>query len=910
MERRPTQSCDPAKKCDVCDQVGLPILPVRYAICRSDVKDSWQGPRLSGSFGKEVSAISLPDGEAHYTLRLARYGYLYVFNEVRGEWKGFQVTSDSYLLEFDPHGVPPPREEFEPSCARMADSQVARFVTIPDPKRAGNVWFGFSEAPWPAEVLKRNRTAAERRKHMRCVNVQNWLGGKAIEHAGNALDATVQVSEFKFGKLPRQSSVTNIPFAASSNPTPVVPGKPILVDGVVSSVLETVTVYWNPGFDFSFLPFCRSKQDLPGMESWLQKSASIGRPMMLALNDPAGITQELSALMREKARDFEEENDRAWKQVSAVAIHSMRQAIEDQSAAEELSSVRSRVYTGRAAIELYAAGVTKIPDELTPEQDRNARDSAWKRYRDDYDDDALNAFESNLEGEMHDYTVAHITPLALSFVKWYGHDLFRSWLACNHHEEVSYSSMRLTEIVDNSLDGIVGHEAIQAAVLQDLVGNFTDLKNATMRALTLNDSLAAEVIQQQSKSLADNPGAWSNLFKAYGHVLTRGREKPQELQRGLGLVANLVYKISGGIVTCLSKAGSGLRRGAVNVAITAAARNNMLGLLGVLSGKRIERIGIQASEREMAHFLTEALSQGQPGIDKQQLRARIDQHLRQELNERSGARAATGERNARGRKVFQWAIFWDQRAISAARGGSPGALGNLLMTEDQIRSMVQNRTSQHLGPRVSLDVRLGVVGLVLDAWNTCDAYGKLDVKSEGPALRRGLSMASALMGFVATSVELAGLGLEKTQWGRAALQNEIRFGAARAATRAGAIGFYARAFGVVGGILGAVVDGWKAMDAIRKGDIPMAVFYGVTAISGVVVSILMLAGVLTVGVGFVVLLVLGLLSMLGEWLINLVRDDKIEVWIDKTPFGVNNHGRFESVEDQETAYNALMPAGG
>ena len=106
-----------------------------------------------------------------------------------------------------------------------------------------------------------------------------------------------------------------------------------------------------------------------------------------------------------------------------------------------------------------------------------------------------------------------------------------------------------------------------------------------------------------------------------------------------------------------------------------------------------------------------------------------------------------------------------------------------------------------------------------------------------------------------------------------------------------------------------MIDGWKAYDAYKRNDVPMIAFYTVTAISGAVVAILMLAGVMTAGVGFIVLLVLGLISMLGEWLINLIRDDKIERWLDMTPFGVHNHGSFDSVDTQDEAYNAMLPAG-
>ena len=912
MDKKPTQSCDPAKKCEICDQVGLPILPLRYAISRTDVKEMWQGPALGGAFGKDVTSIALPASEARYTLRLARQGYLYVFNEVRGEWKGYQITSDSYLLEFDPHAAPPPLEEFEPSCARMADSQVARFVTVPDPKRAGKVWFGFTEAPWPKEVLERNRRSSERKKHMRCVDVQAWLKGKTLDHAGGVEDAPALVSEFKFGKRVREQQEVTIPLLPPITPTPPVKAQSNGVDDIITRTIESVEVYANPGFSFSFVPFVRCKQDVPGMEAWLEKSAVGSRPMMLALNDPAGLTQELSALIRQKTREFEEQDDRAWKHATSVAIRGIRQAIEDQAAADKLSKVRASAYTGRAAMELYAAGVTKMREELTAEEDKDARDSAWDRYRDDYSQDKLDQFDTNLGPQMERFTATHLTPIAQSLVLWYKDDDFRTWLACNHHDELSYSSMRLTEIVDSTLDGVVGFECVQGAVLADLTGRFQDIKNCTVRALTLNDKIAAEVIERESKTFlsnADNAGAWSNIFKAYGHVLDRGGNRPQELQHGLGLVAGLVFKASGVIVTALSKAGSAVVRAGLNISISAATRNNLVGLLGVLSGKRIQRVGIRASEREMAHFLVEALSEGQVGVNKRELRARVDQHLRQELSERSGARVATGDRNARGRKVFEWAVFWDKEAMAAVRNGQPGAMANMLMSEEQVRVLVRNRAAQYTAPHVSLDVRLGVVGLILDAWNVADSYGKLDVEKEGPVGRRQLSLASALVGFAGTSVELTGMALAKTSWGRTALAAEIRFGAIEVTNMAGLVGFLGKLLGTVGGLLGAVVDGWKAYESIKSGDIPMAVFYGTTAVAGAVVAYLMFVGAMTAGVGFIVLLVLGLISMLGEWIINLIRDDKVERWLDMTPFGVHEHGRFESPEAQGEAYNAMLPAG-
>ncbi|WP_157476853.1 hypothetical protein [Lysobacter sp. Root690] len=106
-----------------------------------------------------------------------------------------------------------------------------------------------------------------------------------------------------------------------------------------------------------------------------------------------------------------------------------------------------------------------------------------------------------------------------------------------------------------------------------------------------------------------------------------------------------------------------------------------------------------------------------------------------------------------------------------------------------------------------------------------------------------------------------------------------------------------------------IVDGWKALDAYKKGDIPMAAVFLTTGVGAAVVAWMMFAGTLTAGVGFIILLVLAALALLAEWIINRFRDNKIEKWPQKTPFGTKEDGSFASVSDQEAAWKALLPGG-
>lgn len=893
-------ACDPSKKCQMCDQRGLPILPLRYSLARTDVRAGFTMPPLEGKFGAGVKDIVLPAARAQYTLRLARQGYLYVFNEARGEWKGYFVTEDAYLLEFDVHADAPPMEEFAPTCARMATSQLARFVTIPDPSRAGKVWFGFSEAPWAPEVLKRNRLSSERKKHMRAVDVKAWVGGARPDHTGEVGDAKRLVSEFAFEE---QVAKPRDP----SQPTSQMVLDPKTGKMIKQVNLEGVTVSNNPAFDFTTFAFRRCKQQVAGMEEWVKKASPEVPAMMLALNDPAGVTQDVSALMRELVRDFETGKDRNWKLAAATGIKGIRKAIEDQAAATELSERRATAITGKASAELYAAGLIKMPESLTAEQDRKARVSAWNRYKDDYDESAVSRFEAELERETKEFTSSQLTPLAMSFVRWYQSDALRDWLSSNHHEGLEGGGGAFTVIVQRCVEGITGHDQVAAALLKDLNGRFDEKRNITLRALVLNDTTIArylELAAGPSLELANNPGAWSNVLKAFAHVDDRKKNNPADMQTRTGIVANFMHEIAGSFITGLSKAGQTIKVGAANIALSIAMKHRMMALMGAVSGRQITRLPVRASEAELAHFIVEALTAGQSPAEKARARQQVDTHLRQQLTERSGARTATGERNARGRKVFQWAVYWDDETMRALRGTNITTLDRALLSEDQLRAVVRSRAASFASVNIRADVGFGVVGLLLDGWNAADAFTKLDDEKQGPENRRRISLGSALFGLAGTSVELTAIGLERTAYGQVA--RSVRIAAVELRTTSAVIGWMGKLVGTVGAFLGAVVDGWKFYEAAKSGDIPMAILFGATAVGGAVVAVCVLFGWMTAGIGFIIMIVLAIIGFVGEWLINLIRDDKIEIWINKTPFGAHDHGRFESLEDQEAAYVALQ----
>ncbi|MBD8577920.1 hypothetical protein IFR09_15630 [Pseudomonas syringae] len=109
-----------------------------------------------------------------------------------------------------------------------------------------------------------------------------------------------------------------------------------------------------------------------------------------------------------------------------------------------------------------------------------------------------------------------------------------------------------------------------------------------------------------------------------------------------------------------------------------------------------------------------------------------------------------------------------------------------------------------------------------------------------------------------------------------------------------------------GGFLTAVVDVISAFEVKAQGDVPIYRLRLLTAALGIAIATVTRLNLMTAGIAFVAFLVLAGLSLLGEWLINLVRDNKIEVWLGQPPFGIDRPEKFESLTAQNKAWQKLI----
>jgi hypothetical protein len=308
--------------CPFCDKKGLPILPLRHAVARADTAVTM--PKLQAPFGQGVSDIPLPGDEAHYTLRLLRSGYLYVFDERRGEWTAYVVTRQGYLFGFDPHAKTPPKvHDREFSCARAGDAHIARCVTVKDAKHATRVWLGFSDAPWTPAVLEKHAKQAYRQAHMQLFDVAAWRAGGTQPNVDTADKAAALVAEFTlsyamaFGEASSMSRRFGSQYGRNAA---------LAAEGA-EAVMQQLSPWAHALGDL--LDAALMKEKTADFVHWADTAAEPFRPAMVAMPDAAGMAIELNQLALQRALEWTEQPERKWKFETACAIGALRTAVEN-----------------------------------------------------------------------------------------------------------------------------------------------------------------------------------------------------------------------------------------------------------------------------------------------------------------------------------------------------------------------------------------------------------------------------------------------------------------------------------------------------------------------------------------------------------------------------------------------------
>ncbi|AIY41483.1 hypothetical protein LT85_2325 [Collimonas arenae] len=885
-------------------------------------------PKLSAPFvvgDKETDlgkSLALPEKLAHYTLRLLRPGYLYVFDEKRSEWSAYMVMDGAYLFEFDIRAKAPPggwgKVDF--ACKREGDAMIARCITVKDAPLATKVWLGFSDVTWTEEVLKKHDSADYRKAHMQCLDMAAWRSGASQAHAADFSKLSRYVAEYTVDPAGLQHET--VVYVTKYLPKPYT--KPEQLNGnkaedkkaltllsrlilelwprSISTVTPELTRMESAAWAFSTQPFYLQSTDAQPMAIWGDKAAAPYRPVMLALDDPTGIAMELSGLAMQFSAEFTEEPQRKWQYETALTINALKDAVGNGALKDDIASNQgaSDMMDGMAhamdadmgmsyVMKLQSASeqarIKKTHDDIADQ--RTAQGDAikadgWKKYGKYFDEPAQQKYLNvTYPAELHSFAEKNIAPLDLSYLAWLKSKTFQACLTHNFDSKNLSSGEAYLALVTMVIHNTSGRTAVGDYLAQCLQQDPGKPEAWVMRAFAFNqDKLvqawidaAAEKGTSPSSKLSDIIATLHDKFK---DVIVDGEKR--ELKGFLaGPVNRYVYQLFGPAMENLNKAFNSVPAAAAGKMPPSAKRLvTMLGNVALAENPHMIMVDLRGElTRKDAVRTLSAMVAKLGGGDEQAYR--------------SGVRNALAKMgNAEG-KVYPYkgVMLLDKTEAGKLTGLSGNArteaVGSMVLKPDQLENLMESRISK-LG---NIEVKGGTVQSLLSLVLMCSAFGEMTKEQAKGNYFGGktFNFAAAVTTLAGGITETTGHALTATSWGGARTATQIKFMAIKMETRASWLTGGGKLLGVVGGVIAGVVTFFEGVEMLNK----RPVLGGVTMALGIgsVVAAMLLLGTATAGMGFVLGILIAIILGVVGWL----TPNALQDWLNQSGiFGKHEGG--------------------
>jgi len=874
--------------CRVCQRNGLPIMPLRYAVTRTDGWDQAgrpPGPEIPGNLADStLAATPLPEGQ-RYTLRLLRAGYLYVFNELRGRWMGHVVTDKGYLIEYvnlpqdevmaiDPESpqpidgrLQPPPDEQEFACAANPDhAYPGRCIMIPNADRADTIYLAFSDVAWTKRVWKEHATNENgRRDAMRRISLAEWRGG-STQYA-DALDKMGDyLAEANYHWTPLNQHGSSGTWGRGSS-------------GSWENHIGTA-------FDFSPFSLNGIQDRVEGLQRWADEQAEPLEmtPMLVGLEDPVGITSDIASLMRERLKEKMTDPAQARPLAISSVISNIRQSIREDAENRQIYRTEREAYQltyggpgagGVAMASLFSSSLREQQQEMlerwknpTPSQLTTARDDAWDDYTDKLDMSRLQSWERGWQKEMNELDTKQLAPLAQAHAKWMESDLLYECLNAQCDDRDSESGEAFVNVLLLCIQDTQEYAPCAALYQRWLSATTIEQRNLVLRALGYNQSVILSEWEGHAgggltpESLQGLP--WTGLISGYENAIKAVGDGSQ----------NAVIRLTAALGGPFAK-------------LAATAVDNVVGpalvAMGVIARSPVVMVDVTMSRANAIAELTARMMALNPEVGSlDDLNRAIDIQMRK-------ARIYGTPVEGTGR--HRYLILADPRVVEDFPGVDAG--GNVaprrfaeeaILTEADRRAMTRLRWRRLLPTEAGLGVVAGIF--------QCIALGKLAddldnsmAHEENENQWRHRTGIAALAGTLAETVG---------KWSEKASQTGSRLGQAVERYVGRFLRFVGRGIGIGTGVVMAVWDGIRGWQEIQEGN-AVGWLYVSSAIAsaGAVFAFSgfgpLIFGASATGVGIVLVVLVIAIAVLIE----IFKDNKIQDWMERCYFGkFDEDGRY------------------
>lgn len=827
-------------------RIGLPIMPLRYAVLKNDAIF----PALDGDLDMpELRERPLGEG-ARYGVRLLRTGYLYVYDEARSELKGYYVNENATLYNFD---LDKPVEDCDRAftCASQDHEAKASLLTIPNARNATFVWLAFSDVQWTKDVCKahKGRKGAEmRQRHMFKFDVQAWLSGK---------------------KHPQAKSIKTL--------------KDTVADYVVHRKRELDPYGKQQLLGWSTVGYYNVKGWMGEPIEDAAEAFSPGNGLMLALPDGTGILQDIARLMRMRFDDFVSNKEDLRPLTVSKSIESISEIVMQSAESDFLrrrgqdatnysvygtTTPHTAVGPGGAGAEGLAVGQLLL-DWLMPEnregrlaeadnyrhpteeERRKVRWDAWSKYFDNYDENARRAWQSGFDDRLAKFDAGIIVPMAKAHVAWMTCENTLESFQCNYDVNNADSGEVYQTVLALCIDGTQDKRVCFQLYADWLQGNPEDTRNIVLRAMFHNQDFVVKKVVEAHEAAVDWKGIpWSNLHEAYKtglKVLSEGQ---------MDKTARLLEQIMGPLVHVL------------RLGVDSAVARRLAMYMGLLSRQDVAIVEVEGGRKSFrAALIREIMRQHGGRVDLRQMERAVAEELR---------RLEVRGEQIEGSDKKRWFMLVDRQAAASVpadmrAGDRARALAQTTMTIEQYeaRELSRWRTT------INTDVRLGVVGCVFQTVAVYKLWS--DLESAMPHERSDASW-KFVVGIASAGGSVADV-LGAALKARAAGGMRLGVGVSLDATGS-LLARWGSRVGVVTGVIMAVFDFKSATDqfVIEKNGLMGGLYVASGILSLIVISAFAMSATLVGLIAAVFLIIVAVL-------IEKFKGNKIDEWLKRCLWG-------------------------
>lgn len=815
-----------AKKCEYCDKRGIPIMPLRYGVAAAGK----HAPHAKGS------SIALPGPAAHYTRRLLRSGYLYVYDEARDRWDDYFVTPDGYFFRLRrTPGMPLalPAKPF--NCPDLTHAEVASCITIADARTATRAWLGFSDVEWTAAVRELHQDSSYRQRHMRCVDVKSFAASVDKAHCLPIARVGADVAEYALDKEALSKAVGWSPFGINSR---------------------------------------KGRADRLVQEC---ERMNAGKGFAVVLADPTGLAAEIGQLMQHEFDGFTQQPAYKRELAASNAIAQMEAAVREQArvleeqASEDLAN--EQIANNPFGHALFESTRQRTEDlrTVTPAEAQRAEDNAWRKYSVKFDEAKAKAWRADFDGKLKTFDEERIAPLATAHVAWMKSASLASAFECNFDA----SNAECGIVYAKTLQLCIGSTQDKAACFdlytQWLDGSLTDKSNLLLRALVLNLDATAKEVQQAATVNLDWRGF--PLDQLAGNF---GKATEKAAAGHADAVGRVVQMVGGPLAKWLATAVDGK----VRAGMAALALN---------TGMTFVVVEVEGGKKAFRTALIKALvnASGEVVNENQMKRAVAAQLKRLQV---AGVPLEGTEKK-------RFVLMVDPQAVAGMPQGTAAQraqwLAAAIRTPEQFENFkLSNWRARLSNPgaggallKGSIPFVAGLVGASLQ-YNAMQKLGEDDTKAmKHEAQEATWRLRAGVVAFAGTLTEMAGMGVEKL----AIVLPRLGRGLSIAGRALQIIG---KGAGLAGALVMAWLDWQKGDEAAAEGQHGLKWVYRASAAVGVLAAAAILFG--WTGIG---LLLFGILIAV-TLVIELFKDNKLQDWLERCVWGKGPAPRYASGEEE------------